>query len=140
MEGTVSGPITATIPASLRNSNMHFSLYVWNKETEARFDTIFHAPATSVTTQTAQKTDLPLFRFHHDLLVFSLPFSKIAHSVDVTVSVITLKGELIKAINLPFLGNHASLDVKSLSLSNGNYIIKVTSKNQSFSEKIYLLK
>jgi hypothetical protein len=138
MEGIVSGPIKAIIPLSLPNSNTHYSLYVWNNETEARFDTIFHAPATFVTTQTAQKTDSPLFRFHNGLLVFSLPFSKITHSV--TMSVITLKGELVKAINLPFMGNHASLDVKSLSLANGNYIIKITSENQSFSDKIYLLK
>ncbi len=137
-EGIVSGPITTIISSSLRNKNAHYSLYVWNNGAEARFDTVISATTTIVADSRILTNPVsPLLRLRSGALVISLPASVSTRAVKVRV--ITIRGELMKEVDLPFSKNEAVFDYARYGLAQGNYLLRISSETRWFSGKICLL-
>jgi hypothetical protein len=138
-EGTFTGLITSSIPSSIRTKNVHYCLYVWNNETEARFDTLIAGLGPSrVLAGPRTNCVPPIFRFFPGALAISLPEAVSARAIK--VSVMNLKGVLIKEIDLPCKANRALLQYTRSGIAPGNYFVKIVAEKRSFFSKICLVR
>jgi hypothetical protein len=138
-EGTLSGPITSTIPSSIRAKNVHYCLYVWNSETEARFDTLIAGLGPSPVIASAPANSVsPIFRVLSGALAISLPGAVSTRTIK--VSFMNLKGVLVREVDVPCEANRALLQYARLGIAPGNYLVKVATEKRMVSGKICLVR
>jgi hypothetical protein len=140
IQGTASGLITANIPSSLKNKKVHYCLYVWNDEAEARFDTVI-VPSTIVPVvarASVKPAGLPIFSVRPGACVISLPVS--VSSALIKVSLITMNGEQVRSIDVPCNNRQAIFDYSRYGIARGVYLVRIIAGKCMFSSKMYLVK
>jgi hypothetical protein len=134
-QGNVAGPIETAIPPSLFGKNIKYTLYVWNNGFEARYDTVFIPQSSAVRQRAVERMGRHSFQIRNGVLTVSAPL--LMSKERVVISLFNVKGSLIKSMKLPSAG---VLDLKTLHISKGNYIVRLKVGGVGYCRKIYYLR
>jgi hypothetical protein len=138
-EGSASGPVAAEIPSSLRNKKIRFCMYVWNNETEARFDTVFTPSSAALAVRDARPQQCASVR-QLRRGVFSVALSMPGSPGTVRVALVNTRGQMVRAADAPCRDGRAVFDVSREGISDGKYFLRIMAGSRLFSESVCLMR
>jgi hypothetical protein len=137
-EGPLLSSIQAKIPAFVNADKIKFSLYVADNESETRFDTII-AYINGIRVQASARIPHgPVVAYNRGVVTVSVD-----HTFDDAIpqlSVFDMKGRLVKHAVMPVVRDRASLDLNAMGIAEGNYLLRIKMKRQTFIVKACLLR
>jgi hypothetical protein len=134
-QGAVSGPITCDITEKYDGKKIKYALFIWNDEYEARYDTVFIPQSSAVRQRSVEHAGQYSPHVQHGLLTVSSPL--LTSREGITISLFDLKGSLIRSMKLSPIG---VLDLKTLHISEGNYLIRLQAGSTGYCRKIHYLR
>jgi hypothetical protein len=137
-EGVLPVYLGAQIPAGFNADKIKFALYVANDEFESRFEKTFTLGAGARAQAFAKIPQGPAVRFNRS--VVTLSFDRAQSGAIPQLSVFDLMGRLIKRAAMSVAKDAAVLDLNTMGICGGNYLIKITVKQQTFVTKVCFLR